>query len=95
MNFNNAYLNVNFTGKSGFYYSDSHNNKSDSYLLTNVNFGYELNDWTFEIWVRNLFDEYYATRGFYFGNEAPDFVDTLYERHGDPRHLGLSVRYDF
>ena len=42
-----------------------------------------------------FFDEYYATRGFYFGNEAPDFVDTLYERHGDPRHLGLSVRYDF
>ena len=93
--FNNAYLNVNLTGKSGFYYSDSHNNKSDSYLLTNVNFGYELIDWTFEIWARNLFDEYYATRGFYFGNEAPDFVDTLYERHGDPRHLGLSVRYDF
>ena len=24
-----------------------------------------------------------------------DFEDTLYERHGDPRHLGLSVRYDF
>ena len=20
----------------------------------------------------------------FFGNEAPDFVDTLYERHGDP-----------
>ena len=93
--FNNAYLNVNFTGKSGFYYSDSHNNKSDSYLLTNVNFGYEINDWTFEIWARNLFDEYYSTRGFYFGNEAPDFIDTLYERHGDPRHFGLSVRYDF
>ena len=93
--FNNAYLNVNFTGKSGFYYSDSHNNKSDSYLLTNVNFGYEINDWTFEIWARNLFDEYYSTRGFYFGNEAPDFIDTLYERHGDPRHFGFSVRYDF
>ena len=46
-----------------------------------------INDWTFEIWARNLFDEYYSTRGFYFGNEAPDFIDTLYERHGDPRHL--------
>ena len=24
-----------------------------------------------------------------------NFEDTLYKRHGDPRHLGLSVQYDF
>ena len=93
--FENTYWNVNITGKSGFYYSDSHNNKSDSHVLVNTNFGYKYKDWVFEIWARNLFDEYYATRGFFFGNEAPDFADTLYERHGDPRHIGLSIRYDF
>ena len=90
-----TYLNLHATGKSGFYYSDSHNNKSDSYILLNSSFGYNYEDWVVELWVRNLFDEYYATRGFYFGNEAPDFADTLYERHGDPRHFGLSIRYDF
>jgi outer membrane receptor protein involved in Fe transport len=90
-----TYLNLHATGKSGFYYSDSHNNKSDSYILLNSSFGYNYDDWVVELWVRNLFDEYYATRGFYFGNEAPDFADTLYERHGDPRHIGLSIRYDF
>ena len=90
-----TYLNLHATGKSGFYYSDSHNNKSDSYILLNSSFGYNYGDWVVELWVRNLFDEYYATRGFYFGNEAPDFADTLYERHGDPRHIGLSIRYDF
>ena len=38
---------------------------------------------------------YYSLRGFYFGNEPPNFEDTLYERHGDPRTYGLTFRYDF
>ena len=92
---NRASLSVDVVGKSGFYYSDSHNNQSKSYSLTNINFDYLIGGWTYSIWARNIFDEYYSVRGFYFGNEAPDFKDTLYERHGDPRHVGLSVRYDF
>ncbi|MDA9786053.1 TonB-dependent receptor [Gammaproteobacteria bacterium] len=90
-----TYLAINFTGKSSFYYSDSHDNKSKSYVLTNLNLGYVKNNWNYELWARNIFDEYYSVRGFYFGNEAPNFIDTLYERHGDPRHIGLSIRYDF
>ena len=92
---NRASLSVDAVGKSSFYYSDSHNNQSKSYSLTNINFDYLIGGWTYSIWARNIFDEYYSVRGFYFGNEAPDFKDTLYERHGDPRHVGLSVRYDF
>jgi len=91
----NAYLSINISGKSGFYYSDSHNNKSKSYTLSDITYGYINNDWKYKIWVRNLFNKYYSVRGFYFGNEAPDFENTLYERHGDPRHIGLSVEYDF
>ena len=90
-----ASLSMDIVGKSSFYYSDSHNNKSKSYSLTNMSYDYFVDSWTYSIWARNVFDEYYSTRGFYFGNEAPDFTDTLYERHGDPRHIGISVRYDF
>ena len=90
-----ASLTIDITGKSAFYYSDSHNNKSQSYALTNFSYDYAIDNWTYSLWARNIFDEYYSTRGFYFGNEAPNFEDTLYERHGDPRHVGLSVRYDF
>ena len=90
-----ASLSIDIVGKSSFYYSDSHNNKSKSYSLTNMSYDYFVDSWTYTIWARNVFDEYYSTRGFYFGNEAPDFIDTLYERHGDPRHIGISVRYDF
>ena len=92
---NRASLSLDAVGKSSFYYSDSHNNQSKSYSLTNINFDYLIGGWTYSIWARNIFDEYYSVRGFYFGNEAPDFKDTLYERHGDPRHVGFSVRYDF
>ena len=91
----NTSFEINFLGKSGFYYSDSHNNKSDSYVLTNAALRHSVDNWVIDLWVQNLFDEYYSTRGFFFGNEAPDFIDTLYRRHGDPRHFGLSVRYDF
>ena len=90
-----TYLSADVTGKSEFYYSDSHNNKSKSYNLMNINYGYKNKDWSYTLWVRNVFDTYYSVRGFYFGNEAPNFEDTLYERHGDPRHAGVSVRYDF
>ena len=90
-----AYLSLDVVGKSSFYYSDSHNNKSKSYQLVNLIFGYAKADFSANLWVRNLFDEYYSTRGFFFGNEAPNFVDTLYKRQGDPRNLGFSVRYDF
>ena len=92
---NNKYFRIETNGKSDFYYSESHNNKSKSYQLVNLAFGKNIDSITAELWVRNLFDEYYSTRGFYFGNEAPHFIDTLYKRQGDPRHIGVSIRYEF
>tara|TARA_X000000368_G_scaffold246938_1_gene195059 strand:- start:2302 stop:4401 length:2100 start_codon:yes stop_codon:yes gene_type:complete len=89
------YLKIELNGKSSFYYSDSHDNKSKSYQLTNVAIGKNNDNITAEFWVRNVFNRYYSTRGFYFGNEAPNFFETLYERQGDPKNYGLSIRYDF
>ena len=91
----NIYFSIETTGKSSFYYSDSHANQSKSYVLTNLVLGYKKEQFTYEVWVRNLFNEYFSVRGFYFGNEPPDFLPTLYERQGDPRHMGLLMRYDF
>ena len=91
----NTYLKIELNGKSSFYYSDSHDNKSKSYQLTNIVIGKNNDNITAEFWVRNIFNKYYSTRGFYFGNEAPNFYETLYKRHGDPKIYGLSFRYDF
>ena len=90
-----ASLSLDLVGKSSFYYSDSHDNQSKSYALANLSYNHSIGDWTYSVWARNIFDKYYSVRGFYFGNEAPDFKDKLYERHGDPRHIGITARYDF
>jgi hypothetical protein len=42
-----------------------------------------------------MFDRYYSQRGFFFGNEPPDFTPTRYAQAGDPRHAGVTVTYTF
>ncbi len=91
----NSDMTFNLVGKDEFYYSDSHDNKSDSYYLLNGQYNYTFDEWTISLWAKNILDEYYSVRGFYFGNEAPNFEDTLYKRHGDPRQFGMSIKYDF
>ena len=55
--------------------------------------GREWESWSVKLWARNVFDEDYFVRGFYFGNEPPDFPPTLYTRLGDPRHYGVTLSY--
>jgi outer membrane receptor protein involved in Fe transport len=57
--------------------------------------GFETDAWTLQAWARNLFDEDYTVRGFYFGNEPPDFPPTLYTRFGDPQQLGVNLDVRF
>jgi len=45
------------------------------------------------VWGRNVFDENYAVRGFYFGLEPPAFADKLYVQRGDPRQFGVTVEW--
>ena len=82
---------VDISAKDEFYFDVSHDLQSKSYVLTNLRLGYEAEKWTAQLWLRNAFDERYAVRGFYFGNEPPDFPATLYIRQGDPRQVGLTI----
>ncbi|MEJ2602594.1 MAG: TonB-dependent receptor [Gammaproteobacteria bacterium] len=86
---------ADIAGKDAFYFSDSHDQRSQSYELVNVRLGYEWSGWTASLWARNVFDERYAVRGFYFGNEPPDFPNELYVRLGDPRQIGVTLEYGF
>ena len=86
---------IDVTGRDAFYFDVSHNQRSESYMLVNARFGYESESWRVEAWGRNLGDKYYAVRGFYFGNEPPDFPAALYTRAGDPRHIGLTIERRF
>ncbi|MCP4303125.1 MAG: TonB-dependent receptor [Gammaproteobacteria bacterium] len=83
------------TARDEFYFDVSHDQKSNAYELLNARVGYESDGWLLSLWARNLLDKRYAVRGFYFGNEPPDFPDTLYTRLGDPRHVGITIEKRF
>ncbi len=83
------------TAKDEFYFDVSHDQVSQPFELLNARVGYEGDTWTASLWVRNLLDEDYAVRGFFFGNEPPNFPNTLYTRLGDPRHFGVTVERRF
>ncbi len=87
------YARADVTGMDAFYFSASHDQRSSAYQLVNLRLGYEADRWTASLWARNVFDQRYATRGFYFGNEPPDFAPKRYLDNGDPRQVGLSVSY--
>jgi outer membrane receptor protein involved in Fe transport len=86
---------VDVTGKDEFYFDVSHDQISEPYSVTNARLGYETDRWTAQLWLRNAFDERYAVRGFFFGNEPPLFPPTLYIRQGDPRQLGVTFDMRF
>jgi iron complex outermembrane recepter protein len=86
---------VDFAGVDDFYFDDSHDERAPSRLLTNLKAGLSGKHWQAEVWVRNLFDEYYSQRGFWFGNEPPDFTPKRYVQAGDPRHFGVTVTRSF
>ncbi len=86
---------IDLTGRDAFYFDYSHDQKSWSYSLVNLHGGRDFGAWSAELWVRNLLNRDYAVRGFYFGDEPPDFPNKLYVRLGDPRQAGVTVRYHF
>ena len=88
------FLASNTSYKSSYYFSDSHNNKSGAYSLTNITVGKPFQRFDITLWIRNIFNEKYTTRGFYFGLIPPNYPDQLWKSYGDPRHFGVTIEYN-
>jgi iron complex outermembrane recepter protein len=86
---------ADISARDGFFFSASHDERSRPYQLVNLKAGFRGAAFEAELWVRNLFDEYYSQRGFFFGNEPPDFPNKRYLQAGDPRQFGVTLRYHF
>jgi hypothetical protein len=81
--------------KDEYYFSDSHDQKSEPYSLLSLTLGKSFGKTTATIWIRNAMDERYTTRGFYFGLIPPDYPDQLWKSYGDPRQIGVTIDYTF
>ncbi len=88
---------ANVEGKGSYYFSNRHNEESDPYALLHSSLEYTNGSLTASLWVRNITDEEYQTRGFgSFGNNPANGYETeLYTQQGAPRTAGLTVSYDF
>ncbi len=87
---------IDVNAKDDFYFDvpTDHDRRASAYGITNLKVGYERDRWSAFLWVKNLFDEEYAVRGFYFYNEPPFYEKALYTQLGEPRQVGVTVRFD-
>lgn len=89
-------LDVNVQGRDAFYFSDSHDVRSSSYALLNASLAYTRDNLTATLWGRNLADEDYYVRGFYFGNDPRDgYTAKGYTQLGEPVRYGLTITLEF
>ncbi len=90
------YARLDLTGMGSFFYDLPPNwTRSNAYGLVNAKVGWDTKRWEAYLWGRNLLDKNYTVRGFYFGDEPPDFPNKLYTQLGEPRNWGvhLTVRF--
>ena len=90
-------INFDIEAKDEFYFSDRHNLQSDEYLLLNIVFNYQKDDWEINLFGKNLSDEDTQTRGFgSFGNDPRKFyVTEPYFQFGAPRIIGINGKRKF
>jgi len=90
------YARMEVEGKDAFYFSDSHDTRSVDYELLHARLGYRAASWELSFWGRNLTDQDYYVRGFYFDNTPPTYDSPEpYYQFGAPRQLGVTAKYNF
>jgi len=86
---------LDFSARDEFYFDVSHDQRSTTSEIVNARIGFDADRWSAHLWARNLLDDRYPVRGFYFGNEPPNFPTELYLRFGDPRQIGVTFDMRF
>jgi outer membrane receptor protein involved in Fe transport len=87
---------LDVTGTAGFYFDVPPNDtRTGGHVLAHLRAGRDGERWSTSAYVRNLGDRDYPVRGFYFGNEPPDFPNRLYTQLGAPREWGVTLEYRY
>lgn len=88
---NGIYSNINFYASDDFYYSNSHDLRSKPYQLTDIKVGHKSKSLDVSIWCKNIFNENYSNRGYYFANEPPLWQEELYTQRQALRSFGMTM----
>jgi iron complex outermembrane recepter protein len=91
---NGFFANLEFVGSDAYYESNSADNteQRSSYNVLNGAVGYRYENWTLTLWGRNLLDESYEKRVFFFDNTF-DGNNARYENPADPKQFGATLNY--
>jgi outer membrane receptor protein involved in Fe transport len=92
------YVRLEAEGRDSFYFSNSerfvpdpNDVRSEAYELYHASFGYEAARWSLKLWGRNLTDEDYPVRGYYFGNDPrTGYTPAGWVQLGEPRRYGVT-----
>jgi iron complex outermembrane receptor protein len=77
-------------------YGYYHDGMLDRATLVNASVRRTIGGAELTLWARNLFDEDVAVHGLYFGNDPrKGYANERYLQLGEPRLVGMSVRYSF
>ena len=103
LNDSGFFASLELTKKDSYYFSDSHDQMNDSYQIINSNIGIKKKGFSFSIWGKNIFDQRYIDRGFYFGNEPiwnaedgyHDYPEKLYLGYANPIEYGIMLKTHF
>jgi iron complex outermembrane receptor protein len=86
---------ADLTGRARQFDSNNQNEARRAFRVVNASLGYVWEAWTVTLWAKNLFDEVYDKRVYFFGNEDPDYMETRYENRADPRQVGVSAAWQW
>ncbi|MGB0259597.1 MAG: TonB-dependent receptor domain-containing protein [Coraliomargarita sp.] len=93
---NGFFANFEVVGSDEYYESNNLESRDQrtrsEFAVFNGAIGYRHENWTLTLWGRNLFDEEYEKRVFYFDNYDGQ-GDTRFENPADPQQFGATVNY--
>ena len=93
---NGLFLDVSVNGRDHYVFDLESGSNLDSFAVADLSAGYRNGNWELTLWVKNLFDERYARRGFYFANEPPNYDNPRkWVSFAAPRQVGATLRWSF
>ena len=97
---NGFYSNISINGSDDYYEENGHDLKREAYAVVNATIGYAKDHWDISLWAKNLLDNDYTQRVFYFDNYHPEDnyandSKRLYKASGDPLNYGVTINYNW